>query len=619
MPRPRTLLALFVIGLVLLGSRALLDPRVPLLVDGGGARWIRAPEAFSPLMRRPSRERRFFRTRVDSTAVAGGTASASLRAFRAAVVSVDGEVVYDTARRAGSWKEASEFELKLARPGAEHELLIVAENDDAPPAILFRCASLGIRTDDAWEASADGVRWGKAATADAPVELPIWEGADTVADAFTHTLPWQVGIVLLAAGGMLLLRARPRLRGLATTSNLRWVLLAAWVVLAANDIGKLPLKHGFDVQDHVGYVRYVLEHRRLPLADEGWQMFQAPLFYAVSAVVSPLVTWVDPTLERGLRLVPLVCGAIQIEIAYRIVRESFPDRNDLQAVGLLLGSCLPMNLYMSQAVGNEPMFAVLSSALLLQLVRRLRAPSRAYLLPGALLGLALLAKATGWLLVPMVAVVLLSSSGIRPLLATLGTALAIAGWFYARNWIHFGKPVLVGWDAETGILWWQDPGYRTPEDLLRFGFSLRTPVFAAVRGFWDGLYSSLWADGGLSGVIGYPPWNYAFLFPVVWFALPLTAAMIAGAVVHVPAESEPARRLALLAVLTFLLALLAVYLRVPIHVASKASYMLGISPCFGILAAAGLRPILDRSAGRAVAACFLAVFAVFVYAAYFVG
>jgi len=147
---------------------------------------------------------------------------------------------------------------------------------------------------------------------------------------------------------------------------------------------------------------------------------------------------------------------------------------------------------------------------------------------------------------------------------------------------------------------------------------LRTPVFAAVRGFWDGLYSSLWADGGLSGVIGYPPWNYAFLFPVLWFALPITGAMIAGAIVPVPPESAPARSLALLAVLTFLLALLLVFLSVPIHVAAKSSYMLGITPCFGILAAAGLQPILARRAGAAITTCLLALLAVFAYAAYFV-
>ena len=610
MPGPRILLALFVSGVLLLAIRAVVDPGVPLLVDSGGARWIRAPGEFSPLMRKPSVERSFFRTRSS-----GAAGRASLRAFRSAVVSVGGAVVHETARDEANWKDPGSFEL----PASNEELLVVAQNENAPPAILLSSPSLGIDTDETWEASVDGVHWAPAVFADAPVELPIWDERDTVSAAFAKTLPWQGGIVLVVVLAMLL---RPR--RLATVSNLRWILIAAFVVLAVNNIGKLPLRHGFDVQDHVGYVRFILEHGRLPLADEGWQFFQAPLFYLVSAIVSPLVEWFDPTLERGLRVVPLLCGAFQIEVAYRIARLGFPDREDLQSVGLVVGSCLPMNLYMSQAVGNEPMFALLSSLVLLQCVKMLRAPpasARAFLAPGVLLGLALLAKATGWLLLPILAVVVLSSAGrnrIKALSATFGSALAVAGWFYLRNWIHFGKPILVGWDAETGIRWWQDPGYRTPEDLLSFGFSLETPVFAAVRGFWDGLYSSLWADGGLSGVIGYPPWNYPFLFSVTWLALPVTAAMIVVAFVSVPAESAPKRNFALLAVLTFLIALLLVYLEVPIYVASKASYMLGITPCFGILAAAGFRPILASRIGRGVTACLFAVLAVFVFTAYFV-
>jgi hypothetical protein len=610
MPGPRILLALFVIGVLLLAIRAVVDPGVPLLVESGGARWIRAPGGFSPLMRRPSVERSYFRTRSSGTA-----GRASLRAFRSAVVSVDGAVVHETARGGANWKESGSFEL----PPSNGELLVVAQNENAPPAILLSSPSLGLHTDETWEASADGLHWAPAALVDAPVDLPIWDERDTVAAAFAKTLPWQGGIVLVVVLAMLL-----RIRRLATASKLRWILLAAWTVLAVNNIGKLPLRHGFDVQDHVGYVRFLIEHGRLPLADEGWQFFQAPFFYLVSAVVSPLVEWADPSLERGLRVVPLLCGALQIEIAYRIARLGFPNREDLQSVALLVGGFLPMNLYMSQAVGNEPMFAVLSSLVLLQCVKMLRAPpvnARALLAPGVLLGLALLAKATGVLLVPILIVVVLSSAGRRRIAAlstTLGSALAVAGWFYLRNWIHFGKPILVGWDAETGLGWWQDPGYRAPEDLLRFGFSLQTPVLAAVRGFWDGLYSSLWADGGLSGVIGYPPWNYPFLFSVTWLALPVTAAMIAGAVVPVPEESAPTRSLALLAVLTFLLALLLVYLEVPIYVASKASYMLGITPCLGILAAAGFRPILASRTGRGATACLFAVLTVFVFTAYLV-
>ena len=48
--------------------------------------------------------------------------------------------------------------------------------------------------------------------------------------------------------------------------------------------------------------------------------------------------------------------------------------------------------------------------------------------------------------------------------------LALCGWHYLRVALHFGGDPFVGnWDEASGIIWWQDPGYRVVDDYLRLG------------------------------------------------------------------------------------------------------------------------------------------------------
>ena len=61
-------------------------------------------------------------------------------------------------------------------------------------------------------------------------------------------------------------------------------LAAFWILLFANNLGGLPALVGYDVWHHLAYIRYVAEHHSLPLAGQGWEMFQPPLYYVLSAV-----------------------------------------------------------------------------------------------------------------------------------------------------------------------------------------------------------------------------------------------------------------------------------------------------------------------------------------------
>ena len=129
---------------------------------------------------------------------------------------------------------------------------------------------------------------------------------------------------------------------------------------------------------------------------------------------------------------------------------------------------------------------------------------------GVLLGLALLSKVTAVLLAPalLCAVVLRAGGSDRPLRRALrdaavvaGCAALVAGWYYARNWVLLGAPFLGTWQPGVFAAWWQEPGYRSASQYLHFGEALAHPIYAAVVGLWDGLYSSLWLDSWLSGAI----------------------------------------------------------------------------------------------------------------------
>ena len=112
--------------------------------------------------------------------------------------------------------------------------------------------------------------------------------------------------------------------------------------MAVNNFWKIPLSVGMDYEGHTNYISYMSAFWRVPLANEGWQMFQPPLFYFLEAVgLHTFSFFFSPeTVVRILKLLPLLCGAAQVEICYRTLRYTYPDRHTPQMMGTLLGGLL---------------------------------------------------------------------------------------------------------------------------------------------------------------------------------------------------------------------------------------------------------------------------------------
>lgn len=649
-PRSLALLVLTALGLLLLGLAARLpsDADAALLVSAGGAEWIYLPGAASP-HHRPTRARvTLFRLETSFDRVPA-RALLEIRALRAYELRVNGVLAGRSAEGEAPWARPQALDVAgLLRPGA-NRIRVDVVNAKGPPALLLRSPDLDLASGPRWwardrDAAREPGAWRPAVPAGERPGFAISEAFPTAWAGLRASAGWLLacfglGVAACWSDGRGLLRWRGRPLDAA---QLRWLVLAGWLVVCGRNLLRLPLYTGMDALSHYRYVAFVAERGALPFARDGAQMFQPPLFYLLAALLQRLFAGLleADTAWMALRCLPMLAGLGLAEVAYRAARLLFPERRDLRIAATVVGGLLPMSLYMAFVVGNEPLSGLLTALVVLVclhlLCDGLPAPGdRRSLLLGGLFGLALLTKVTVLLLLPAVGLALLWSSG--PGLAGLrhsgraaalfGAALlVVAGWYFARNWLELGVPYVGGWDpslvpAGGRDLGWQFPGYRVPADVLRFGRALHLPVYAASAGFWDGLYSTLWLDGYLSGAAlasAAPPWNHALQSALSLLSLPLAAAGLWGALraLFGRRADDSAGLFAVVALSSFLAAMLYLHLRVPTFSNAKASYTLGLVPCYALLVARGSQGVLRGPRSRALGAGYLAAWAGAAWAAF---
>jgi hypothetical protein len=742
------MLAIFAAVIVLLATlamalKAVYAPDIHLLVSTGGAEWI---------VRRQTPVWLGTYNAGESSALFGASfttdrpienASIDVRAMRDAQVYLDERLVASYRGDFKEWKKTRNVLLARELPPGKHEIILKVANKNGYPALLAFSDALHIHTGRGWATSLDGNVWKQAEYADVPLLPDITYKFTPVGEAFVSNLKYLLPVFpvvfFLAYNFGAIGKRFPA--AVIGPSAVRWLLMAAWIVLAANNIFKIPLNLGYDYQGHYDYIFYVYDNWRIPFADQGWQMHQPPLYYFLSA---GLIAVLDIVVDRHnglalLRLVSYACVLVQVEVCYRAMKHVFASRPDIQVFGLVVGGLLPMNLYIGQFIGNELPAGVLSSIFVIMSFRffggvrlfdavaapqfdavaapqldAVAAPQRAsegvqphasdgdrprwYIaVAGVVLGLALLTKVTAVVLVLPLALMLAyaaasrrsvargmpqldavaapqldavaapqldavaapqpasrgvrppaskgvrppaskgvrppASKGVRPPASrgfissasvAAATAFIVSGWYYILVWLKFGIPFIGGWDPSLGISWWQNPAYRMPVDFLRFGRSLLRPVYGSMEGLWDGLYSTFWMDGNLSGVFSFgdrPPWNYDLMFASLPFTVILTAGIFAGIVSILSAPQRNINNGKLLSVIYILFFVAAVayrFLTVPTFSTAKATYMTGITPCFAIALAAGVELIANRRILYATAAAVVSCWAIFNYLSYFV-
>jgi hypothetical protein len=420
-------------------------------------------------------------------------------------------------------------------------------------------------------------------------------------------------------------------------SHVRWTFLLLWAVLSVNNMFKLNFQVGSDVWGHIDYIDYIITKGSIPLANEGWQMFQAPLNYLLSVPLYVLlIKWFDlPSIVKMMVIIPVTCGLLQIEIVYRVSRLVFTERKDLQIIAIITGSLLPIHTYACQSIGNESLAGCFISLMVLFCISLIMPGQKErkvkyFILMGFVWGLALLSKTTAIVLAPVLVIVIAFHIRsvqkplrlmIRPVAVVFGVSMLIAGWYYFRNYIMLGSPFTGIYDKLQMLSWWQDPSYRTWSQVLSFGQSLIYPVYSGVTSFWDTFYSTLWLDGFNSGAINYMPWNENFMIAGALLAL-LPSAFILTGVISSWLDRGLVYRNAVIfstgTIALFMAALLDIYIIRTAYSVTKASYTLGLLPCYAILVAAGAEPFLRDKIIRSFTLAFFACWAFAAYAAYFV-
>jgi len=550
-----------VVSFLYLIIKAVHDPGIPFLKTDTNANWILYPFRAELAIKGGD----FINLNVDFTKNFELTAKPSkvylyIKGFKEYRLWINDNQLPTGSTDRTNWKKVQVLEISQFLKEGTNTIKVKVTNKYGPPALWLYSSGLqnDIKTDTTWTVSAVNVPTVSANLANDCFLHPISLQAVRPFDALSKKLP--VLILFFLISSLLFWLCNYRLR--STKSNTRQIprfltftpkrvliiCVILWVILFLNNAVKISLDMGFDAKPHLSYVQYLVDHRSIPLANEGWEFFQPPLFYLVSAIVMSLNRlFLTPSQALySLKLIPFLCGLGQICLAYFAARIVFPNSKTRQSLSVAIAALIPMNIYVSSYFSNESFSALLMGlAILLTIIilNSNRTFLKLYCILGMVIGLAFLTKVTILTILPVIFLVLLYKllSEEKHPITKIGLNLGmmflliavIAGWFYVRNWMHFGKVFVTAWDYSLLSPWWQDPGFHTCKFFCQFGKVFTVPYFAGTYSFFDSLYSTFWGDSFLGSRIVYiyrPPWNYEYMSAVYLLAIPAVLAIIIGIV-----------------------------------------------------------------------------------------
>ncbi len=485
-------------------------------------------------------------------------ATLSWRCLTNSEVRVNNMVVARSGSSSGDWKETLQLPVGPFLRQGSNEISVVVANQTGPPALSLKLKSgdFLLKSDETWEVSVSGSNWRAARAASVTPraekgnELYLLE---KTGGALRRCWPWLCLFAAISVCGVALLqyyigRALSSGSSLAFQKGILVLLGVIWFLLFLHNFPSMPAAEGFDATSHLEYVSYIERHRALPSAQQGWEMFQPPLYYIVSACWLGMCKC-EPFQSAGmmlLRILSLAIGVLNLALIFAGLRLIFPDDWKKPLAGLVLAAFLPAQIYLLHYTTNETFSAMLVTAALclgLQLLRAKQFWWGWHTLLGITLGLALLSKVSAFLAVPVVLGALTLNLILRrvwmpqPWVDAIGTPLLIClflgGWHYMILWHDFGSPFTGNWNPKVFVSWWQAKGFQTPGYYFSFGDALVRPFCSGLHSFWDGFYSTLWGDGLLGGhtnLTGRPPWNYDLMAVGFVLALVPTALVLTGLV-----------------------------------------------------------------------------------------
>ncbi len=540
--------ALIACAAIFLAS-ALRAPEVPFVARTGDAQWIsRAyPVELDTYLAGGAPPTVF--TRSFELREVPANASVSVRALGDVRLELNGAPVPLPQGDRACFKTPCRAEVSGRLAAGRNELRAAVRSERAPALLLLALhgpATL-VATDPSWRASTEGGAPRPAVVADDTRPFAESLRQPTPAASLRERAPLL--LALFATSASLFAAARRFLpaRAARRAPEAALVLVALlWGGVFWPCSLALDPEVGYDARYHIEYVRRVAQGT-LPLASDGVAMYHPPLFYALSAGLSAALGAAPGSRAEvlALKLPSFACGLSFALVAWALARRLRPGDPRTAAFSVLTAGLLPLHVYASAYVSNEPLFALLAGSALLAASGVLltpRARPGPVLLLALVLGLAALTKYTALLLTVLVVsivglkLVVAERAGPARVAAVCGGILAgaaaLAGWVYVRNWLHFGDPLVWNLDVPGALSYWQQPGFHTAAYFTGFGDSLRHPFLSGFRSLGDAVYASLFGDGNPPAVYHladrHTHFDYGYMSAGYLLALPAAAALVLG-------------------------------------------------------------------------------------------
>lgn len=357
----------------------------------------------------------------------------------------------------------------------------------------------------------------------------------------------------------------------------RFLLLIVFAILfflQVHNIILFPPTKGFDAGGHTEYIELFKNKWRVPLANEGWELYQPPLYYFLVHFLPSLkaVQWFGFLLWLFLFVITFVTF-------YRLFSDTF-----LANVGAILVAALPVVIYLTPTISNEFFSAVIIALTFLYYFVS-KKTKRFWPVLGLLLGLSLLAKATALILLTTIFLDLLQAENKR-ISFVLTLALAIGGWFYVRNAIFFGNLVATSVDFPQYAIN-QPPGYRDIKFFIDLSGLFKFDLFRAHwYSFIPGTYFSFFYDGH-NVIVPIQEFSKAGALLVV-ASFPITFLFLKG-LFHQFIKPTHEGRIFMIFLILLFLGYIAYNLKLPFYSTVKGSFLVsGLLP-FGYYVVRGLK------------------------------
>lgn len=241
-------------------------------------------------------------------------------------------------------------------------------------------------------------------------------------------------------------------------------ILIVFILLSITYSFVTRLKYGPDEPAHFIYIRSIatsltpppIAHSITPNADStaSHEGHQPPLYYAILALPFALLKAFgasDDSIWRVLRLLNIFIGTAWIYSVYALSKEFFNKEKYALAAAAFV-ALIPTSAYTAGVINNEMLISLLFTCALVPVLGYLRSGSvslKSSALLGLLMGLAILSKAQGLILIPtfLFAALIVCrhqkyanyKQVLQSTAIALGVAVLISGWWFIRSWMVYGS------------------------------------------------------------------------------------------------------------------------------------------------------------------------------------